>query len=146
MRIEVRYIAGPEEFWVESLFLAFYKGQVVSYCALRVRTKGKKIKRKIGYTDIFVVKRYRKRGIGIMMKTCALAWAFTREHADRMETTVERANVASINSCLTQGYDIIKSRSTKKHALLILRRGTWALGELRKEFNYPCVVETKRRK
>lgn len=146
MRITVEHIAGPEEFWVENLFLAFYKGQVVSYCALRVREKGKKVKRRIGYTDIWVVKRYRKRGVGITMKVCAIAWAFQNEKADRMETTVERANVASIHSCLSQGYDVVKSRSTKKHTLLILRRGTWAMGELRKEFSYPCTLETKRKK
>ena len=144
MRIEIRHLAGPEEFWVENLFLAFYKKEVVSYCALRVREKGKKIKRKIAFTDIWVAKQFRGRGIGLMMKLCAIDLAFRHEKADRMETTVERANVASINSCLTQGYDISKSRSTKKHATLILRRGTWAMSELRRDFKFPCIVETKR--
>ena len=146
MRIEIRHLAGPEEFWVENLFLAFYKKEVVSYCALRVRIKGKKIKRKIAFTDIWVAKKFRGRGIGLMMKTRAIAWAFLKEKADRMETVVERQNRVSINSCLTQGYDIIESRSTKKHATLTLPKGRWAMGELRKEFSDSCVVETKRRK
>jgi len=131
---------------VENLFLAFYKGQVISYCALRVREKGTKVKRRIGFTDIWVTKRYRKRGVGLTMKVCSIAWAFQKEQADKMETTVERANVASINSCLSQGYDISKSKSTKKNAVMYLRKETWGMSELKRDFEYPLIIDTKRRR
>jgi RimJ/RimL family protein N-acetyltransferase len=122
-QLSVVMLGGREKFWTEYMFVGLFGAVPVGYCRLTISKQGGGRK---AWTDVWVDRKVRGRGVGHALKDAAIAFAF-REKVEYLETWVRKGNQASLANCLSHGYRIDERRST---------RTAWAL-KLRKEHYKP---------